>query len=131
MSKGLGPALLFVELDGRHPERFDASRCLPSMRARDCSVAMNLAVHDVDLALHLLRAPLTVEPRATFCDAKSFRARLVGPQGELVTVAVVESDSGVRSVVQCHLTEVGERFLATDPVGVPVICGPAGEFLPA
>jgi len=54
-----------------------------------------------------------------------------GRSGELVTVAVVESDSGVRSVVQSQQSEVGERFLAIDPVGTRVICGPAGEFRPA
>ena len=54
-----------------------------------------------------------------------------GRSGELVTVAVVESDSGTRSVVQSHQPEVGERFLSSDPVGVRVICGPAGEFRPA
>jgi hypothetical protein len=54
-----------------------------------------------------------------------------GRSGELTTIALVESSSGIRSVVQCDRPEVGERFLTTDPVGIAVICGPAGVFLPA
>jgi acetyl-CoA C-acetyltransferase len=54
-----------------------------------------------------------------------------GRSGELTTIAVVESAAGIRSVVQCTRAEVGERFLVDDPVGISVICGPAGEFRPA
>jgi acetyl-CoA C-acetyltransferase len=53
-----------------------------------------------------------------------------GRSGELTTIALVESSAGTRTVVQCDRPEVGERFLIADPVGISVICGPAGEFLP-
>lgn len=77
---------LLTELEGRRAERFVARRFLAAMRARDCSVAMNLAVHDVDLALQILRTPLYVDPRAAVRDSARFRARYVGPQGESVSV---------------------------------------------
>ncbi len=54
-----------------------------------------------------------------------------GRGGELTTIAVVESASGIRSVAQCTSAEVADQFLAADPVGTSVICGPPGEFFPA
>lgn len=77
---------LMAELEDRRAERFVASRCLPTMRARDCSVALNLAVHDVDLALRIFRTPLVCEARSASRDAASFHARYVGTAGELVSV---------------------------------------------
>ena len=48
--------------------------------------------------------------------------------GALVTIVVVESAAGVRSVAQCGDDAVGARFLRTDPVGVEVVLGEPGRF---
>lgn len=51
-----------------------------------------------------------------------------GRSGDLTTIAVVESSTGLRSVVQSTEAEVGERFLHEDPIGVAVLIARPGEF---
>lgn len=48
--------------------------------------------------------------------------------GGLVTIAVVESATGVRSVAQSDDVGVGERVLTADPVGMPVQLDAPGRF---
>lgn len=50
-------------------------------------------------------------------------------EGGHTIVAVVESAAGVRSVVQSTDPDLGELFLAADPVGVPVMIDQPGRFV--
>ena len=71
---------------------------------------------------------LTVDP--DLVGAATVVGATVIPErsGGLTTVAVVESATGVRSVVQSTDATVGERFLGDDPVGVTVRIDRPGEF---
>ena len=71
---------------------------------------------------------LTVDP--DLVGAATVVGATVIPErsGGLTTVAVVESGTGMRSVVQSTDATVGERFLGDDPVGVTVRIDRPGEF---
>ena len=121
---------LVAELEGRRAERFVASRCLPAMRARDCSVAMNLAVHDIDLALQIFRTPLTLERRTASREPNAFHARFLGPQGEMVSIEAADGAAIPRRtlfVVAGNATYEGDLLAGTlvrrvhgVPVAIPV-----------
>ncbi len=80
-------------LDARRVTRIETVRNLRSMRARDCSVAMNLAVHDVDLALTLTHDGLTLDTAHTVTGLSSFHARFIGARGEAVSIAAADGAS--------------------------------------
>ncbi len=77
---------LAAELDGRRVERIACVRHVVSMRARDCSVAMNLAVHDIDLALELVHGDLELDAHRSATSASHFDAQLLGTHGEAVRI---------------------------------------------
>lgn len=80
-------------VDARRVTRIETVRNLRSMRARDCSVAMNLAVHDVDLALTLTHDGLTLDTAHTVTGLSSFHARFIGARGEAVSIAAADGAS--------------------------------------
>jgi len=83
-------------VDARRVTRIETVRNLRSMRARDCSVAMNLAVHDVDLALTLTHDGLTLDTTHaahTVMGLSSFHARFIGARGEAVSIAAADGAS--------------------------------------
>lgn len=86
---------------------------------------------DVTEDARLATAVRTVDPGLVGPAVVVGATVVPGRSGELVTIAVVESAEGIRSVAQCEDPEVGERLQAADPVGVGVICGPPGQFRPA
>ncbi len=83
-------------VEARRVTRIETVRNLRSMRARDCSVAMNLAVHDVDLALTLTHEGLTLDTThaaQTVTGLSSFHARFIGARGEAVSIAAADGVS--------------------------------------
>ena len=96
---------LVADLDGQAIESFHAVRCLPAMRARDCSVGLNLAIHDFDLALEITRSRLTVDAASTRCSRNRFHAQLRGHRGE--TIAVTAAD-GVEAASRTLTVNAGE-----------------------
>jgi len=114
---------LVDELDGRRADSLHAVRRVPSMRARDCSVAFNLAVHDVDLALLLTRAPLAVDPAATACGSQLASLRLLGDHGAIVRI---EAADGAASPVRTLTLTAGARRYEADLLAGTLVCHGAG-----
>ena len=92
LSERFHPVLraLFAELDGRRVDRIACARHVTAMRARDCSVAMNLAVHDVDLALELTHGGLEFDALHGDVAATRFEGHFLGAHGESVRVVATD-----------------------------------------
>jgi predicted dehydrogenase len=96
MSERFHPVVraLFADLDGRRADAVHAARHVEAMRARDCDVTMNLGVHDVDLALELVRKPFAIDRASTTRSSKHLELRLIGEGG---AIACIEASSGARA----------------------------------
>lgn len=109
---------LVDDLGGRRAESVIAVRRLEAMRARDCSVALNLAVHDVDLALLLTRAPLAVDEAGTSCGAKHAHLRLLGDQG---AIARLDATDGADTPMRTLTVVAGATRYEADLLGESLV----------